>query len=46
MSTYQNKKTLNGTPPYLDLYEAHLQLTKISNNKPKTEKKIIKIIKI
>ena len=27
------------------LYEAHLQLTQISNNNPKTKKKIIKIIK-
>jgi hypothetical protein len=30
-------------PPYVDLYEAHLQLTQISNNNPKTKKKIIKI---
>jgi hypothetical protein len=27
----------------MDLYEAHLQMTQISNNKPKTKKKIIKI---
>jgi hypothetical protein len=26
-------------PPYVDLYEAHLQLTQISNNNPKTKKK-------
>jgi hypothetical protein len=26
----------------VDLYEAHLQLTQISNNNPKTKKKIIK----
>jgi len=26
----------------MDLYEAHLQLTQISNNNPKTKKKIIK----
>jgi hypothetical protein len=30
-------------PPYMNLYEAHLQLTKISNNNLKTKKKIIKI---
>jgi hypothetical protein len=30
-------------PSYVDLYEAHLELTQISNNKPKTKKKIIKI---
>jgi hypothetical protein len=28
------------------IYDAHLQLTQISNNNPKTKKKIIKIIKI
>jgi hypothetical protein len=28
-----------------DLYEVHLQLTQISNNKSKTKKKILKIIK-
>ena len=33
-------------PPYVDLYEAHLQLTQISNNNPKTKKKIIKIQKL
>jgi hypothetical protein len=27
----------------MDLYVAHLQLTQISNNKPKTKKTIIKI---
>jgi hypothetical protein len=27
----------------VDLYDAHLQLTQISNNNPKTKKKIIKI---
>ena len=27
---------------YVDLYEAHLQLTQISNNNLKTKKKIIK----
>jgi hypothetical protein len=32
--------------PYVDLYEAHLQLIQISNNKPKTKKTIIKTIKI
>jgi hypothetical protein len=30
-------------PSYVDLYEAHLQSTQISNNKPKTKKKIIKM---
>jgi hypothetical protein len=30
----------------VDLYEAHLQLTQISKKKPKTKKKIIKLIKI
>jgi hypothetical protein len=30
----------------MNLYEAHLQLTQISNNNPKTKKKILKIIKI
>jgi hypothetical protein len=29
----------------VNLYEAHLQFTQISNNNPKTKKKIIKIIK-
>jgi len=33
-------------PPWVDLYEAHLQLTQISNNNLNTKKKIIKIIKI
>ena len=28
--------------PQVDLYEAHLQFTQISNNNPKTKKKIIK----
>jgi len=28
------------------LYEAHLQFTQISNNNPKTKKKIIKIQKL
>jgi hypothetical protein len=32
-------------PLYVDLYEVHLKLTQISNNKPKTKKTIIKIIK-
>ena len=32
--------------PWVDLNEAHLQLTQISNNNLKTKKKIIKIIKI
>jgi len=31
--------------PWVDLYQA-LQLTQISNNNPKTKKKITKIIKI
>jgi hypothetical protein len=30
-------------PPYVDVYEAHLHLTQIRNNDPKTKKKIIKI---
>jgi hypothetical protein len=30
-------------PSYMDLYETHLQLTQINNNKPKIKKKIIKI---
>jgi len=33
-------------PPQVDLYETHLQLTQISNNNPKTKKKIIKIQKL
>jgi hypothetical protein len=33
-------------PPYMDLYETHLQLTQISNNNPKTKNKIIKIRKL
>jgi len=33
-------------PPWVNLYETHLQLIQISNNNPKTKKKIIKIIKI
>jgi hypothetical protein len=33
-------------PPYVDLYDAHLQLTQISNNNPKTKKKIIQKIQI
>ena len=33
-------------PPYVDLYEVHLQLTKINNDNLKTKKKIINIIKI
>jgi hypothetical protein len=32
--------------PYVDLYEAHLHLTQIHNNNPKTKKKIIKIQKL
>jgi hypothetical protein len=39
-----DNKNLNG-PLYTDLYEAHLQLNQISDNKPKTKKKIIKIVK-
>ena len=35
------KKTLMDLPQ-VDLYEAHLQFTQISNNNPKTKKKIIK----
>jgi hypothetical protein len=33
-------------PPRWDLYEAHLQLIQISNNNPKTKKKILKIQKL
>jgi hypothetical protein len=33
-------------PPSVDLYEANLQLTQISNNNPKTKKIIIKIQKL
>jgi hypothetical protein len=33
-------------PPWVDLYEAYLQLIQISNNNLKTKKKIIKIIKL
>jgi len=33
-------------PPYVELYEAHLQLIQISNKNPKTKKKIIKIWKL
>jgi len=33
-------------PPYVDLYEACLQLTQISNNDSKIKKKIIKIQKL
>jgi hypothetical protein len=39
------KETLMDSP-YVDLYEVHLQLTQISNNNPKTKKKIIIKIKI
>jgi hypothetical protein len=41
---WSDNKNLNG-PLYTDLYEAHLQLNQISDNKPKTKKKIIKIVK-
>jgi hypothetical protein len=37
-------KNPNG-PLYVDLHEVHLQLNQISDNKPKTKKKIIKIVK-
>ena len=40
-TNFRLKETLMDPP-----YEAHLQLTQISNNNPKTKKKIIKIIKI
>jgi hypothetical protein len=33
-------------PPLGDLYEAHLQLTQLSNNNSKTKKNIIKIQKL
>jgi hypothetical protein len=33
-------------PLNVDLNETHLQLTQISNNNPKTKKKILKILKI
>jgi len=33
-------------PSYVNLYEAHLQLTQINNNNPKIKKKIIKIQKL
>jgi len=33
-------------PPWVDLYESHLQLIQISNNNPKTKKKIKKIQKL
>jgi hypothetical protein len=41
--TLDLKQTLMD-PPYVDLYEAHLQLIQISNNNPKTKKKIMDMI--
>jgi hypothetical protein len=34
------------TPPLVDLYDVHLQLTQTSNNNRKTKKKIIKSKKL